>query len=559
MDRATSMLERARERGVNPLVYWLVRARPAAVLPPLLPHEPDRPRAHPARGPGDPRGQPPLVPGPVRHRRRWCAGRATSSRRRSCSPTASSAWFLNSLGAFPIDRGNGDQDAMGTAREILERGDVRVIFPEGTRIRPGALGRPSAASAAWRWRPARRSSRSPSSAPRTSAAAGASARTRSASAPAAPLHLPARSRSPRPQLAGAVTDRIWPWSSCSGSGWAALPPIRRAAVIGAGSWGTGLAVALRRAGVEVELGCRTAEQADAARRRTRATTRYLPGVRASRRRSASLRAADLELAAPRPRRASPSPPRALPAVARRPRPSASAQRAAVLVAAPRASSPPHGDAARGVRRRARQRPRPSPASAARRTPPTRSSTAPALVVACAATAALRRASSPTSCQRAGFDVERAPTSTGVELAGAAKNAAVARRRRRRRPPARTPPAPPPARSSPRSTPTRARSARGPRRSPAWPAPATSSPPSSPPAAATAAPASCWARRPPPRSSRARPGRRGARRAAAAGHARASAASRADGDGLADVVEGRVDAERLGRRRHRAAAPPDGAA
>jgi glycerol-3-phosphate dehydrogenase len=55
-----------------------------------------------------------------------------------------------------------------------------------------------------------------------------------------------------------------------------LPPIRRAAVIGAGSWGTGLAVALARAGVEVDLGTRTAEQADHLRI-TRVNDRYLPG------------------------------------------------------------------------------------------------------------------------------------------------------------------------------------------------------------------------------------------------------------------------------------------
>src|SRR5450759_2444141 len=52
------------------------------------------------------------------------------------------AWLLNGLGAFPVDRGAGDTDAMETARAILERGDCVVLFPEGTRVRPGPLRAP---------------------------------------------------------------------------------------------------------------------------------------------------------------------------------------------------------------------------------------------------------------------------------------------------------------------------------------------------------------------------------------------------------------------------------
>lgn len=52
------------------------------------------------------------------------------------------AWALRSLGAFPIDRGASDEEAMGTAKEILLRGDCVLIFPEGTRVRPGPLGAP---------------------------------------------------------------------------------------------------------------------------------------------------------------------------------------------------------------------------------------------------------------------------------------------------------------------------------------------------------------------------------------------------------------------------------
>ncbi|HEX8053116.1 MAG TPA: lysophospholipid acyltransferase family protein [Thermoleophilaceae bacterium] len=52
-------------------------------------------------------------------------------------------WFLNCLGAFPVRRGESDEEMVATARAVLERGDALVIFPEGTRVRdPERLAEP---------------------------------------------------------------------------------------------------------------------------------------------------------------------------------------------------------------------------------------------------------------------------------------------------------------------------------------------------------------------------------------------------------------------------------
>ena len=71
-----------------------------------------------------------------------------------------------------------------------------------------------------------------------------------------------RTDSPSPALATTVTSRIWPNIELQWEWLGGLPPLRKAAVIGAGSWGTAVAVLLARGGLEVQLGCRTAEQAE---------------------------------------------------------------------------------------------------------------------------------------------------------------------------------------------------------------------------------------------------------------------------------------------------------
>ncbi|MEW6621604.1 MAG: lysophospholipid acyltransferase family protein [Bacillota bacterium] len=48
--------------------------------------------------------------------------------------------ILRGLGAFPVDRKKSDRAALRAAAEVLERGDVLGMFPEGTRIRTGELG-----------------------------------------------------------------------------------------------------------------------------------------------------------------------------------------------------------------------------------------------------------------------------------------------------------------------------------------------------------------------------------------------------------------------------------
>ena len=241
---------RARKRGVNPIVYWISRA----ILQPFF-HlyfrlsrigRENIPASGPVIFASNHRSfLDPFIVGVLSRRPVYYVAKSEIFK----NPLV--AWFVSSLGAFPVRRGAGDPDMMATARAILERGDSVLIFPEGTRTRPGSLGRPKrgvgrlaletgapvvpvaligteAVRKGWRIRPKKVRARI-----------------------GRPLTFP-KVDTVSPQLAAAVTDRIWPNVMLQWEWLGGLPPLRRAAVIGEGEWATNVAKALRRAKIEVD-------------------------------------------------------------------------------------------------------------------------------------------------------------------------------------------------------------------------------------------------------------------------------------------------------------------
>jgi 1-acyl-sn-glycerol-3-phosphate acyltransferase len=186
-------------------------------------------------------------------------------------------FLLSRLGAFPIRRGESDDDAIRTAELVLARGGTICIFPEGTRIRKGSIGKPKRGVGRLAMR---------TGAPVLPVAVKGSEDVRRGwrirprkvrVRVGRPMSFPF-AEDPSPAQAAAVVGRIWPnielqWEDIGG-----LPPMRRAAVIGAGSWGTTVAVLLARGGLEVQLGTRTQAQADLIAS-TGENERYLPGIR----------------------------------------------------------------------------------------------------------------------------------------------------------------------------------------------------------------------------------------------------------------------------------------
>jgi glycerol-3-phosphate dehydrogenase (NAD(P)+) len=188
------------------------------------------------------------------------------------------AWLLLALGAFPIRRGDADEQAMETARLILEQGGAVGIFPEGTRVRPGPLGEPRRGVGrlaletgapivpvailgtedirkGWRIRPRR-------------------VTVRCGRALTFPRPL---DREPRYGLAQEIANRVWSCVSLQWEWLGGLPPVRQAIVVGAGSWGTAVATLLARGGASVQLACRTTHQAQELGA-LRSNVAYLPGV-----------------------------------------------------------------------------------------------------------------------------------------------------------------------------------------------------------------------------------------------------------------------------------------
>jgi len=133
--------ERTRTKGVNKLFFWTARAVFGVALQFYFSLERSGRKNIPSKGPlilaANHRSflDPFIVGCCIRRPVYFVAKKELFEKRWQ-------GWLLNRLGAFPIKRGEADEESMATARAVLERGGALVMFPEGTRIRKGPLRRP---------------------------------------------------------------------------------------------------------------------------------------------------------------------------------------------------------------------------------------------------------------------------------------------------------------------------------------------------------------------------------------------------------------------------------